>query len=39
MLQQIDRHRTPLEAYEKLCRDLSQQSANMALAWLLNQPP
>jgi aryl-alcohol dehydrogenase-like predicted oxidoreductase len=34
----IDEHRSQLEAYEKLCADLGEEPANVALAWLLAQP-
>jgi aryl-alcohol dehydrogenase-like predicted oxidoreductase len=30
-------HRTRLESYEKLCRKLSEQPADVSLAWLLHQ--
>jgi len=36
--QAIERHRSQLEAYEALCRELGEAPANVALAWLLAQP-
>lgn len=36
--QQVDMHRPALEAYEALCDELSEQPADVALAWLLHQP-
>jgi len=38
MQQQIERHRSQLEAYEALCRELGEDPANVALAWLLHNP-
>ncbi len=35
---QIDAHRPKLEAWEQLCRQLGEQPADVALAWLLHQP-
>ncbi len=35
---QIEKHRPQLERYEALCRDLSQDPADVALAWLLHNP-
>lgn len=35
---QIERHRPQLEAYESLCREIGQQPADVALAWLLSNP-
>jgi aryl-alcohol dehydrogenase-like predicted oxidoreductase len=35
---QIEAHRPKLEAWEKLCRQLGEQPADVALAWLLHQP-
>ncbi|HXF93596.1 MAG TPA: aldo/keto reductase [Nitrospiraceae bacterium] len=32
-----DTHRARLEAYEKLCADLGEQPADVAIAWLLHQ--
>ena len=34
----IDEHRPQLGAYEGLCDELGEQPANVALAWLLNNP-
>jgi aryl-alcohol dehydrogenase-like predicted oxidoreductase len=34
----IAKYRTRLEGYERLCRQLSEQPADVALAWLLRQP-
>jgi aryl-alcohol dehydrogenase-like predicted oxidoreductase len=34
----IDRHRPQLEAYEALCAEIGKQPADIALAWLLNNP-
>lgn len=34
----IEEHRTTIEAYEKLCADLGQDPANVALGWLLSRP-
>ena len=31
-------HRSQLEAYENLCRELGEKPANVALAWLLHNP-
>jgi len=31
-------HRSQLEAYESLCRELGEKPANVALAWLLHNP-
>jgi aryl-alcohol dehydrogenase-like predicted oxidoreductase len=36
--QNIERHRAQLEAYESFCRDLGEQPADVALAWLLHNP-
>ncbi len=36
--QQIERHRAKLEAYEGFCRELGEQPADVALAWLLHNP-
>ncbi|WP_063045202.1 aldo/keto reductase [Nocardia pseudovaccinii] len=38
MLASIERYRPQLEAYEKLCADLGEQPADVALAWLLHNP-
>jgi aryl-alcohol dehydrogenase-like predicted oxidoreductase len=35
---EVERRRTQLEAYEKLCADLGESPANVALAWLLANP-
>lgn len=34
----IEQHRTQLEAYEKLCADLGELPADVALAWLMHNP-
>ena len=34
----IDRHRSRLEEFEGLCRELGESPADVALAWLLHQP-
>ncbi len=34
----VEQHRPKLEAYEKLCAELGEEPANVALAWLLAQP-
>jgi NDP-hexose C3-ketoreductase / dTDP-4-oxo-2-deoxy-alpha-D-pentos-2-ene 2,3-reductase len=34
---EVERHRTALESYEKLCRELKEAPANVAIAWLLHQ--
>ena len=36
--QTIERHRAELEAYEHLCASIGQPPANVALAWVLNNP-
>lgn len=36
--ERIEKHRTQLEAYESLCRDLGEKPADVALAWLLHNP-
>ncbi len=33
----VERYRPRLEAYEQLCRELREEPANVALAWLLHQ--
>ncbi|GCF11456.1 aldo/keto reductase [Dictyobacter arantiisoli] len=38
MQEQINKLRPQLEAYEKLCTELQQDPADVALAWLLAQP-
>jgi aryl-alcohol dehydrogenase-like predicted oxidoreductase len=35
---EIEVHRSQLEAYEALCRELGQKPAEVALAWLLHNP-
>ncbi len=30
--------RTQIEAYEKLCKEINQKPADVALAWVLNNP-
>lgn len=37
-LQQVEKHKPQLESYEKLCDELGENPANIALAWLLHQP-
>lgn len=34
----IDKHRKQLERYTALCRELGEHEANVALAWVLNNP-
>jgi aryl-alcohol dehydrogenase-like predicted oxidoreductase len=36
--QRIEEHREQLDAYEKLCADIGEDPANVALAWLLANP-
>jgi aryl-alcohol dehydrogenase-like predicted oxidoreductase len=36
--QQIEQHRSQLEAYEALCEKLGEQPTAVALAWLLHNP-
>src|SRR5262245_4675699 len=36
--QNVENYRRQLEAYEALCRELSEQPADVALAWLLHNP-
>lgn len=38
MREQVEEHRSQLEAYEAFCEDLGEEPANVALAWLLHQP-
>jgi len=38
MKKQIDKHRASLVQWEKLCCDLQESPANVALAWLLHNP-
>jgi aryl-alcohol dehydrogenase-like predicted oxidoreductase len=37
-LQQVERHRPQLESHEKLCDELGEAPADVALAWLVHQP-
>jgi aryl-alcohol dehydrogenase-like predicted oxidoreductase len=34
----VDKHRAQLEAWESLCREIGEEPANVALAWLLANP-
>jgi aryl-alcohol dehydrogenase-like predicted oxidoreductase len=36
--QNVEKYRKQLEAYEALCRELGEQPADVALAWLLHNP-
>ncbi len=36
--QEVEKFRPRLEAYDRLCRDLGERPADVALAWLLHQP-
>ena len=36
--QEVQKHRTTLETYEQLCHELGERPADVALAWLLQQP-
>ncbi|GGR06025.1 aldo/keto reductase [Deinococcus ruber] len=38
MQQEIEKYRPQLERYEALCRELNQEPADVALAWLLHNP-
>ena len=38
MQKTIEKNREKLEAYEKLCADLGEEPADVALAWLLANP-
>ncbi len=38
MQERIEKHRAQLKAYEGFCRELGEQPADVALAWLLRQP-
>jgi NDP-hexose C3-ketoreductase / dTDP-4-oxo-2-deoxy-alpha-D-pentos-2-ene 2,3-reductase len=38
MQKSIEQNRAKLEAWERLCAELGEQPANVALAWLLRQP-
>jgi aryl-alcohol dehydrogenase-like predicted oxidoreductase len=35
---EIEKRRPQLESYEKLCAELGEKAANVAVAWLLHQP-
>jgi aryl-alcohol dehydrogenase-like predicted oxidoreductase len=35
---QVEKHRTRLDRYESLCRELGEEPATVALAWLLHNP-
>ena len=35
---EVQKHRPKLEAYERLCQELGERPADVALAWLLQQP-
>jgi aryl-alcohol dehydrogenase-like predicted oxidoreductase len=34
----LEKWRPKIEAYERLCKDLGERPADVALAWLLHQP-
>jgi aryl-alcohol dehydrogenase-like predicted oxidoreductase len=36
--QEVQKHRVKLEAYDRLCHELGERPADVALAWLLHQP-
>ena len=36
--QAVQKHRAKLEAFERLCQDLGERPADVALTWLLHQP-
>ncbi len=36
--ERVEKHRTQLEAYESLCKELGEAPADVALAWLLHNP-
>lgn len=38
MMKQIEAKREPLERYEALCKELGEEPATIALAWLLHNP-
>ena len=38
MQKEIDQHRPQLEKYEALCKEIGQEPADVALAWLLHNP-
>ncbi len=35
---EVEKHRAKLEAYEKLCGEIGEKPANIAIAWLLGRP-
>lgn len=35
---ELEKHRTKIEAYEALCREIKEDPASVALAWVLQQP-
>jgi NDP-hexose C3-ketoreductase / dTDP-4-oxo-2-deoxy-alpha-D-pentos-2-ene 2,3-reductase len=35
---EVEKHRPKLEAYEKLCGEIGEKPANVAVAWLLHRP-
>ena len=35
---EIEKHRTKLEAYERLCGEIGEKPANVGVAWLLSRP-
>ena len=38
VLEELEKHRDQIEAYEKLCADVGERPADVALAWLLANP-
>jgi aryl-alcohol dehydrogenase-like predicted oxidoreductase len=38
LVKSIEKHRSRLEAYEALCREIGEKPADVALAWLLHNP-
>ena len=38
MANRVEANRATLEAYETLCHDIGHQPADVALAWILNNP-
>lgn len=36
--ERVEKHRTQLEEYESLCKEMGEEPANIALAWLLHNP-
>jgi len=38
MQESIDKHRPQIEAYENLCKEMGENPADVALAWLLHNP-